>query len=175
MIPKRIIWHHTGDSFNGQQLEKVDAYHKGLGFPQSSKGWYVGYHWFIEKSGAYIQTRRDDEIGAHTKGLNNESIGVCFAGNFDEEEPTQNQIWAAEALILDLLNQHNLTFNAIQPHRWHRDTDCPGKLLDDYWLTKVAMKAKLNILMYILKWIFLKKLPDPNYSIAESESHSADC
>jgi N-acetyl-anhydromuramyl-L-alanine amidase AmpD len=46
------------------------------------KGWSnVGYHFFIEKSGTIKKGRDIDKFGAHCKGYNKESIGICLSGN----------------------------------------------------------------------------------------------
>ncbi|MBZ4369940.1 N-acetylmuramoyl-L-alanine amidase, partial [Mycobacterium tuberculosis] len=70
----------------------IDLWHKERGFPVSSLGFYVGYHYVIEKSGNLLTARRESEIGAHTIGQNESSIGICLVGNFDVETPTQQQI-----------------------------------------------------------------------------------
>ena len=46
------------------------------------RGWDdVGYHYFIDKSGYVYPGRHIDEVGAHCKGYNYRSIGICLSGN----------------------------------------------------------------------------------------------
>lgn len=46
------------------------------------RGWKdVGYHFFIEKSGEIKKGRDIDRVGAHCKGCNSNSIGICLSGN----------------------------------------------------------------------------------------------
>jgi hypothetical protein len=89
----------------------------------------VGYHFVITKDGTVYQTRKLSEQGAHVIGMNNKSIGVCFAGNFDLTLPTKEQMQAWYKLYGDLLRKYpNIpTF----PHRKYATKTCHGKLLKD--------------------------------------------
>ena len=52
-----------------------------------ANGWAgIGYHFFVRKDGSVYRGRPIDTVGAHTYGENNETIGICFEGNFEEEE-----------------------------------------------------------------------------------------
>ena len=98
MEPKRVIFHHTAAAINGAQFDKVNQWHKAKGFPLSSLSWYVGYHYFIERNGLTRQAREETEIGAHDQGENVDSIGICLAGDFNTERPTEAQAAAAAAI-----------------------------------------------------------------------------
>jgi hypothetical protein len=102
--PEVLIIHHTASGGNNSQYFAVNDYHKSQDFPQSSLGMYVGYHFFIEKNGRTFQARRKEDVGAHTIGWNDRSIGICLAGNFNYENPTAEQIKSLRKLIekLDL-------------------------------------------------------------------------
>lgn len=58
----------------------IDKWHR-------EKGWMgIGYHYVIRRSGD-IETGRDlSRSGAHTKGENANSIGVCLAGGMNDEK-----------------------------------------------------------------------------------------
>ena len=45
---------------------------------------YTGYHYYITRSGHTYQTRHENLKGAHAKGYNAHSIGVCYEGGLDE-------------------------------------------------------------------------------------------
>jgi len=50
------------------------------------RGWSdIGYHWFIELDGTLKQGRHESRSGAHAKGFNSASIGVCYAGGVDSK------------------------------------------------------------------------------------------
>ena len=140
ITPRRIIWHHTGDTSIGPQLDKIDRDHKRRGFPKSSMGYYVGYHYLIEHDGKIIQCRKDTEIGAHDKGENLDSIGIGLSGNFSIQLPTEAQERAAAALMAELTEKHKIRITHIEPHRRDDATECPGKRMDDNWIIRIYLK-----------------------------------
>jgi len=135
--PKYIIVHHTADGSAGPQLNKVNEYHKYREFPKSSRGFFVGYHYFIEKDGAVIQAREDTDEGAHCKGYNFVSIGIGLAGNFDFEMPTAKQIYALGSLIATLCEKYKIKLEDIVPHRTFANTSCYGTRLSGSWARAV--------------------------------------
>lgn len=44
----------------------------------------IGYHYVIRRNGALEPGRAETEIGAHSKGHNANSIGICLVGGVDE-------------------------------------------------------------------------------------------
>ena len=49
-------------------------------------GWSdIGYHWVIPLSGSIEKGRHESRSGAHAKGYNKNSIGVCYVGGVDSE------------------------------------------------------------------------------------------
>lgn len=136
MKPTRIIWHHSADSSERPQLQKIDAYHKSRDFPYSKRGYYVGYHYLIERDGTIIQCRDEDEIGAHDTGENLNSIGICFSANFSAQTPNEAQSAAGAILCGEVMQRWGIPITRIEPHRWDDDTECPGRLVEDRWLIK---------------------------------------
>lgn len=138
--PIAVITHHTGGTdanpladSSFATVSDVDSWHK-VRWPdfKSSLGYWVGYHYVIEKDGKVTQTRAHNEEGAHVIGMNTKSIGVCFAGNFDLTLPTKEQMNAWYKLYSDLLRE----FPEIPtyPHRKYATKTCHGRLLkDDYF------------------------------------------
>ena len=57
------------------------------------RGWKdIGYHFVIRRNGKIELGRRLDVPGAHVKGHNATSIGVCYVGGLDEAgRPTDNR------------------------------------------------------------------------------------
>ena len=45
---------------------------------------FTGYHYYITRDGHTYQTRHEQLIGAHAKGYNKHSLGVCYEGGLDE-------------------------------------------------------------------------------------------
>jgi len=141
-VPRKIIVHHSSRTVDTPQFGPIDVFHKEQGFRRSSLGYFVGYHYFIEKNGIIVQARKEEEIGQHSITQNRTSIGICLAGNFDEAMPTEKQIQALGALLIKLVQKHHIEESAILPHRAHRGTHCYGLLLSDGWAQEVYSAAK---------------------------------
>ena len=153
MIPQRIIWHHSADASPAPQFEKIDRYHKSKGFPRSSLGFYVGYHWLIETDGAIKLAREEDEIGAHDAGENPNSLGICLAGNFNITQPTDLQKIAVVRLLSEIKSRWPIPLTRIEPHRWDDDTECPGTLLPDNWLADLWLEREGTPALKVFNWI----------------------
>lgn len=157
---KFIIVHHSGgtdsnplaDSSN-YTLTQCNADHKARFNMLSSLGHYCGYTYFIDKNGVVTQTRKDGEEGAHTKGYNSNSIGICLAGNFDAFMPTQKQITSLTKLLKEKSAQYSIPASNIVPHRKFTSKTCFGKLLSDTWAADLiktpnpneAVLAEINV------------------------------
>jgi N-acetyl-anhydromuramyl-L-alanine amidase AmpD len=60
-------------------VERIDKWHK-------RRGWSgIGYHYYIRRNGAIFLGRDLKTPGAHVRGFNNESIGICYEGGIDEQ------------------------------------------------------------------------------------------
>lgn len=119
-----IIWHHSAtkpDMLIG--ASDIDLWHKARGF----RG--VGYHKVICRDGTVEQGRKDGEQGAHCKGYNDRSFGVCIVGGLgDDGEPELNFTEAQyRAIRTEAARLSGLYPDA--EHVGHRDlaaTICPG-------------------------------------------------
>ena len=76
------------------------------------RGWSdIGYHYVIELDGSLNIGRPVQRTGAHTKGHNTGSIGVCYIGGVDQDmKPkdtrTEAQIERLHQLLFDLTDQY---------------------------------------------------------------------
>lgn len=112
----------------------VNAYHRQLGFPISSLGYFCGYQEFIEKDGIVIVARLPTDEGAHTKGYNSISYGICLAGNGDVELPTLAQTLKLKERLELRLKVTDLTKDKIVAHRhFNPAKTCYGVKLSDNW------------------------------------------
>ncbi len=51
----------------------------------------IGYHWVIERGGSVKQGRALDDWGAHAKGHNHKSVGICLMDGLDDDgQPDDN-------------------------------------------------------------------------------------
>ena len=76
-ITKMIV--HCSDSIDGD-AKTFRQWHK-------ARGWNdIGYHFVIRRDGEIEMGRMPSVQGAHTKGHNPDSIGVCLVGKQDFNE-----------------------------------------------------------------------------------------
>ena len=75
---------HCSDTNNNENLSAVDIHKMHLEF-----GWNgIGYHKIINRTGKIENGRPEYWIGAHVKGKNDISLGVCLIGknNFTKKQ-----------------------------------------------------------------------------------------
>jgi len=65
--------------------DTIDEWHK-------ERGWDgIGYHFVIRRDGSVEAGRHVDAVGAHVRGSNLRSVGICMIGGANEErEPEEN-------------------------------------------------------------------------------------
>jgi N-acetylmuramoyl-L-alanine amidase len=115
--PNKIIYHHSARS--EWSPEEVNEFHK-------SKGWKgIGYNFYIRKDGTIYSGRPENAEGAHTRGENNNSIGICLEGNFEEEGPSKAQIDSLVNLSLYISLKYDIY--KIMGHKDVYETLCPGR------------------------------------------------
>lgn len=67
---------------------------------------FTGYHYYITRDGQTYQTRHENLIGAHAKGYNQHSLGVCYEGGLDEHGiPTDTRTPMQKSALLKLLRR----------------------------------------------------------------------
>ncbi len=138
--PEYLIIHHCGGSdsnplldTSNQTFEDVNEYHRQKWDFKSSLGYYIGYHYFIEKDGKMTQGRADTDEGAHTIGYNLKSLGICLAGNFDVTLPTEAQIGSLKWILRDKTTEYDISMSNIVPHRKFASKSCYGNHLSNDW------------------------------------------
>ena len=95
----------------------------------NGNGWSdIGYHWVIRRDGSLEAGRAEETAGAHAKGHNSNSIGVCMVGGMNEQGGsdcnfTISQYKALAGLINDLKNRYSGC--KIIGHRDISKKDCP--------------------------------------------------
>jgi len=129
-----IVLHHSADASQTPQFMKVNDSHQRRGFPLSSLGYFVGYHWFIGFDGTVKQARSESEVGAHcnAKLMNYIGIGICLAGDFTKHKPNNAQIIALEKLLTEVQARWNIPDTNILLHRECKSTTCPAIDLRQY-------------------------------------------
>lgn len=98
-IDKIII--HCSATREGEEfsVDTIRSWHK-------KRGWAdIGYHYLVHLDGSISYGRDVDLIGAHTKGHNTGSIGVCYIGGVeaDGETPKDTRTPEQKESLLDLI------------------------------------------------------------------------
>lgn len=113
---QRIILHHA-DAKNCS-AEDIHRWHL-------NNGWSgAGYHFLVRRDGKVYRLRPEDKVGAHAYGSNYNSIGICFEGNFMQEDMPEAQKKAGKELVAYLKNKYAIS--TVQAHRDVCATSCPG-------------------------------------------------
>lgn len=130
MVPTSIILHHSLTE-DGQTVSwgAIRRYH------MVDCGWSdIGYHFGIELVGRDYEIfvgRMMTDIGAHTVGKNDSSIGVCFVGNFDAQPPPRKQWDLGLRLVKSLCEVFSIPTTLVYPHRRFAPyKSCPGRMFD---------------------------------------------
>ncbi len=117
------------------------------GRPVPGFGWSdVGYHWVIRRDGFIEEGRPPSRVGAHVKGYNTHSLGICLVGGVStphgspDANFTRAQYGALEVLLDEQLWLHK---NAIV--YGHRDFPgvtkaCPSFNVVEWWYGIEASK-----------------------------------
>ena len=67
---------------------------------------FTGYHYYITRNGRTYQTRHEQLIGAHAKGYNEHSLGVCYEGGLNKQgKPADTRTKAQKQTLLKLLRR----------------------------------------------------------------------
>tara|TARA_R100000734_G_C3309948_1_gene100689 strand:- start:260 stop:700 length:441 start_codon:yes stop_codon:yes gene_type:complete len=70
-------------------VEEIDSWHK-------ARGWSgCGYHYIVQLDGTINPGRPVERSGAHVKGHNKSSIGICYIGGVESEKGPDGN-WVAK-------------------------------------------------------------------------------
>lgn len=125
---REIILHSSASTFG--DAATIDGWHK-------QRGWSgIGYHYVILngtiKGGKYnpdhdgmVQYGREIErMGAHVKGHNAHSIGICIIGKRRFSGP---QLQSLQKLLRELMDRYGLTPDDIRCHyQYDKRKPCPN-------------------------------------------------
>ncbi len=102
--------------------EQIDAWHKKLGWSG------IGYHFVIRRSGETEKGRDIEAVGAHCKGQNKHSVGICLVGGIDASGRAENNFTAEQfaglrRLVSELKQQYPNA--SVHGHNEFAAKDCP--------------------------------------------------
>jgi N-acetyl-anhydromuramyl-L-alanine amidase AmpD len=117
--------------------EAIRLMHKARGYAD----W--GYHYYVRQDGTVCPMRPLERVGAHVRGHNLESIGVCYEGGLDKEgKPADTRTDAQKKALATLVSELLLRFptarvvghrdlspdldgdGTIEPHEWLKQCPC---------------------------------------------------
>ena len=116
----QIVVHHSASSRDTTTVEQIDRVHR-------ARGWQgCGYHFVITGEGVIHATRPVSMIGAHVKGHNANTIGVCVTG--DNTRPGQRWSQAQVRSLLHCIDmlQEVYPYLLVVGHKDLAPTLCPG-------------------------------------------------
>lgn len=133
----KIIWHCSATK-EGQDvsMEAIRDWHV------TGNGWSdIGYHYVIELDGRVREGRPVERVGAHVKGENGRSIGICYVGGIDASETpkdtrTPAQKTALYELTTDLLER--FPGATIHGHNEFAAKACPSFNVQSDWANYVS-------------------------------------
>ncbi|MCI5108836.1 MAG: peptidoglycan recognition protein family protein [Candidatus Pacebacteria bacterium] len=128
-----IVVHHS-DTLSGN-VEVFRKYHVNV------RGWSdIGYHFVITNGtgvdGEIQRGRPIDKMGAHAKGRNRGSVGICLVG---KTRFTEKQMDKLVLLITEMCQKYDIipSEKTVQRHHEH----CPGETLDLSIIIEKVKKA----------------------------------
>jgi len=108
-------------------FEEIDSWHQQRGF-KSPSGIHCGYHVIIKRCGMIEQGRPYHEVGAHCRGHNRNSLGICLVGGMDDSgKPDSNYTMAQLETLSILCADLDTEFPGIifSGHRDYSNKACP--------------------------------------------------
>lgn len=135
-----VVIHHTGCNDIDASAEQIHQWHI------NQNGWSgIGYHYVIRKDGTIERGRPEWAIGSHAFGENSHTIGIHLSGDFEQANPTEEQIEKCALLIADICERYGIPIDRdhVVGHGELMATDCPGRnlqyLLNDGTITGKAI------------------------------------
>jgi len=94
----------------------IDRWHRQMGWDG------CGYHYVVRLDGTIEPGRDMERVGAHCKGHNKQSVGVCYIGGLatDGKTPKDTRTTAQKAALLALLKRLKAKYPALKVYG-HRD------------------------------------------------------
>ena len=110
-----------------------------------ARGWaQIGYHYVVRRDGTIENGRPETMQGAHVRGLNHCSLGICLSGHHDYAPMTNKQKDALLDLLVRLCRKYRVSPSAVLGHRevnllansgvinkiYATSKSCPGRYVD---------------------------------------------
>jgi len=114
---KYLVVHHAAGDLTAEAIHRVHLDKKWSG---------IGYQYVVELDGDIHRGRPEGKVGAHCNEHNDESIGVCFSGNYETRKTMPaKQLAAGRELLADLRRRYPKA--KVRRHGDFNPTACPGR------------------------------------------------
>ena len=125
---KRIILHCSATE-EGKDFDASDirTWHK-------ARGWRdIGYHYVICLDGTIERGRPIDEVGAHVKGHNSDSVGICYVGGLKDGKPKDTMTQEQEIAWMNIVFGLRMVFGylPVHGHNEYSSKACPSFEVQD--------------------------------------------
>lgn len=166
-----VVHHSTHQGIqDGEQALRV-LYNSHL----NARDWPgITYHFFVPKSGQVYQINDLNDLTYTVLNKNNNSLSVCFDGNFEVEEPTMGQLEALEFLL------RKYSRYELHAHRDLTPTACCGRNLYRYlqefkklnYIPKLMLEQLKNETINLIRdFSEAKNFESKNVFIAKPDVH----
>lgn len=139
---------------------------------------YIGYHRAIAPNGEVWYDLNLNDVGVHNNGgrLNNtNSIGIALVGNFEQTEPTKEQLNVLVSLLRETVRTYGIKKEDVVGHRDMKATACPGKnlysklpyLIDEAYNDMKDVKENIRVSFRVEGYedVFVTyKVPNPKHA-----------
>jgi len=136
-------WAHDGKIIcEAKAIALIDRDVEGVKRPWLDIGYHAGCEMVVSGGRVVFEClygRPVTVAGAHARGHNDDSLGFCFVGNFDERVPSQKMLEvAARRVIAPWCAQFGILTQNIIGHREVSNKTCPGSKFDMYELVEIV-------------------------------------
>jgi hypothetical protein len=152
---KLLVVHHTAQKVTGDPRPPVERMRALYDFHANSRGWGdIGYHYVVDEEGGIYEGRNGGKkvVGGHVYCGNVGTVGIALMGNFEEEQPTMQQIQSLQWLLNQLSEQYNINLNrnvsyhgknvkTILRHKDLISTECPG-----FYMSHTVSQVRRNVI-----------------------------
>jgi len=139
---KELIIHCT-DSCDSLDIgfTEINSWHKDRGW-LSPSGISCGYHFIVRRSGTIEAGRPAEEMGAHVRGHNRESLGIVWVGRTN---PSSNQLLALLALTRGLMETFDVDVDKVLGHcELYSGKTCPNLDMNKFRAELLFTKGESN-------------------------------
>ncbi|UPT75338.1 MAG: peptidoglycan recognition protein family protein [Elusimicrobiota bacterium] len=127
--PMKVTVHHSAGSPSHSdanvlgQIAGWEKDHVKKGFGR------MGYHWVINSLGTVVEGQGMELVGSHTRNNNRGNIGICLAGNYDKQAPSEKMIASLVGLTAYVGARYSMDTGSpdfVRGHEHYVRKSCPG-------------------------------------------------